>query len=290
MHEGGWRLDMIGKRGQQANLGDALEIAELSDTGRKRDHNEDRVGSDPSRGIATLADGMGGHNAGEVASRLAVETILRELPGEIDAIKGEGEPEEAYSPESLATRATIEQANRVIHGAAVSQPQYQGMGTTVIVAVFYDDRLTIAHVGDSRVYRLRNDNLEQVTRDHTLLQELVDKGFYTPEEARQSLNRNVVTRALGVEPEVKVDVVEDIALPGDIYLLCSDGLNDMIEDEAIRLTLEEFGANLDEAAERLVAQANDNGGADNVSVVLVRVSKAFPSRRGWFKRVVDWFQ
>jgi len=290
MPEGDRFILMPGRRGQQANLGDALEFAELSDTGRKRDHNEDSVGSDPERGIVTLADGMGGHNAGEVASRLAVETILRELPGGIDAIKDEGDSEEVYTPESLATRATIEQANRVIHGAAVSQPQYHGMGTTVIAAVFYDDRLTVAHVGDSRVYRLRQGALEQVTRDHTLLQELVDKGFYTPEEARHSLNRNVVTRALGVEPAVKVDVVEDICLPGDIYLLCSDGLNDMIEDEAIRLTLERFGANLERAADRLVAQANDNGGADNVSVVLVRVKKPFPSRQGWFKRVVDWFQ
>lgn len=281
---------MMGRHGPQSNLGAALEFAALSDTGRRRDHNEDRVGSDPAHGIATLADGMGGHNAGEVASRLAVDTILRELPGEIESIRGETDPEEAYSPESLATLAVIEQANRVIHGAAVSQPQYQGMGTTVIVAVFYDDRLTVAHVGDSRVYRLREGGLEQVTRDHTLLQELVDKGFYTPEEARQSLNRNVVTRALGVEPEVKVDVVEEIALPGDLYLLCSDGLNDMIEDEAIRLTLNEFGANLEEAAERLVARANDEGGADNVSVVLVKVIRPFPSRRGWFRRVVDWFQ
>lgn len=275
---------------RRANLGDALEIAALSDTGRRRDHNEDRVGSDAAHGIATLADGMGGHNAGEVASRLAVDTILRELPAEIEAIRDETDALEAFSPESLAVRTTIEQANRVIHGAAVSQPQYQGMGTTVIVTVFYDDRMSAAHVGDSRVYRFRQGTLEQITRDHTLLQELVDKGFYTPEEARQSLNRNVVTRALGVEPEIKVDVVEEVALPGDIYLLCSDGLNDMIEDDLIRLTLEEFGDNLERAAERLIAQANEHGGADNVSVVLVKVKKPFPSRRGWFRRVVDWFQ
>jgi protein phosphatase len=164
------------------------------------------------------------------------------------------------------------------------------MGTTLVVVLFHDDRLTIAHVGDSRVYRLRNGQMEQLTRDHTLLQELVDRGFYTPEEARQSLNRNIVTRALGVESGIKVELQEDIALPDDLYLLCSDGLNDMLDDEAIRLTLVEFGANLDRAAERLVDQANELGGADNISVVLVRVIKPFSSQRGWFRRFVDWFQ
>lgn len=281
---------MTGGRGRRQDLGDALEIAERTDTGRKRDHNEDCVGSDISRGIAVLADGMGGHNAGEVASGLAIESVLRDLPGCLDSLGTEDETDEAWSPESLATRAVIEESNRSIHAAASENPQYQGMGTTLVVVLFHDDQLTIAHVGDSRVYRLREGRLEQLTRDHTLLQELVDRGFYTPEEARQSLNRNIVTRALGVEAEIKVELQEDIALPGDLYLLCSDGLNDMLDDETIRLTLEEFGANLDRAAERLIELANEHGGADNISVVLVRVVKSFSSRRSWFRRFVDWFQ
>lgn len=278
-----------GGRGRP-DLGDVLAIAERTDTGCKRDHNEDCVGSDAAHGIAVLADGMGGHNAGEVASGLAIESVLRDLPGCLDSLDPEDETDEAWSPESLATRAVIEESNRIIHDAASNQPQYQGMGTTLVVVLFHDDRLTIAHVGDSRAYRLRGGQLEQLTRDHTLLQELVDRGFYTPEEARQSLNRNIVTRALGVEARVKVDLQEDVALPGDVYLLCSDGLNDMLDDETIRLTLEEFGANLDRAAERLVEQANEHGGADNISVVLVRVIKPFSSRRSWFRRFVDWFQ
>lgn len=281
---------MSSGRGRQRDLGDALEIVERTDTGRRRDHNEDCVGSDAAHGIATLADGMGGHNAGEVASGLAIESVLRDLPGCLESLDAEDGTDEAFSPESLATRAVVEESNRIIHETASNQPQYQGMGTTLVVVLFYDDRLTIAHVGDSRVYRLREAQLEQLTRDHTLLQELVDRGFYTAEEARQSLNRNIVTRALGVEAEVKADLQEDVALPGDIYLLCSDGLNDMLDDETIRLTLEEFGANLDHAAERLVEQANEQGGSDNISVVLVRVVKPFSSRRSWFRRFVDWFQ
>lgn len=281
---------MTAGRGRNRDLGEALAIAERTDTGRRRDHNEDCVGSDASHGIAALADGMGGHNAGEVASGLAIESVLRDLPGCLETLDGDDETDETYSPESLAIRAVIEESNRIIHTAASEQPQYQGMGTTLVVALFYDDRLTIAHVGDSRVYRLRDGRMEQLTRDHTLLQELVDRGFYTPEEARQSLNRNIVTRALGVEAGVKVELQEDIVLPGDIYLLCSDGLNDMLDDETIRLTLEEFGANLDQAAERLVEQANEHGGADNISVVLVRVVKPLSSRRNWFRRFVDWFQ
>lgn len=281
---------MTGGRKRRPDLSEALEIVERTDTGRRRDHNEDCVGSDAAHGIAALADGMGGHNAGEVASGLAIESILRDLPERLETlVEAEGD-DQAWSPESLVAGNVLEQSNRAIHDAATSQPQYQGMGTTVIVAVFYEDRLSIAHVGDSRVYRLRNGELEQLTRDHTLLQELVDRGFYTYEEARQSLNRNIVTRALGAEPEVKVDLQEDIALPGDLYLLCSDGLNDMLDHETIRLTLTEFGANLDEAADRLVEQANEQGGADNISVVLVRVVKSYSSRQSWFRRFVDWFQ
>ncbi|MDX1609758.1 MAG: Stp1/IreP family PP2C-type Ser/Thr phosphatase [Halofilum sp. (in: g-proteobacteria)] len=281
---------MAGGGKRRPDLSEALEIVERTDVGRRRDHNEDCVGSDAAHGIAALADGMGGHNAGEVASGMAIESVLRDLPERLDTLVEAEENGQAWAPESLVAGNVLEQSNRAIHEAASNQPQYQGMGTTVVVAVFYDDRLTIAHVGDSRVYRLRDGALEQLTRDHTLLQELVDRGFYTYEEARQSLNRNIVTRALGVEPEVKVDLQEEIALPGDLYLLCSDGLNDMLDDEVIRLTLTQFGANLDEAADRLVDRANEQGGADNISVVLVRVVKSYSSRQSWFRRIVDWFQ
>ncbi len=276
--------------GRRIDLGTVLGFAERSDTGRKRPHNEDRVATDPPHGIAVLADGMGGHKGGEIASALAVETVTRQLANRLSRAGAESGAEEAYAPESLLAHDVVNEANTIVYETARTQPQYEGMGTTLVVALFYDDRLTLAHVGDSRAYRLRGGKFEQLTRDHTLMQELIDRGFYTPEEARASLNRNIVTRALGIEESVNVDLQEEIALPNDLYLLCSDGLNDMVDDEAIRLTLDRFGDNLEDTADCLIEEANRNGGQDNVSVVLVRVLKPFPSRRGWFRRFVDWFQ
>lgn len=273
---------------RQADLSVALTMAGGSDTGRKRDHNEDRVEFDPTRGIAILADGMGGHRCGEVASALAVESILKSLTEGLDA---PGEAADGYSPEAGVARDAVEQSNTAIHQAARGEPAFEGMGTTIVVTVFRDDRVTIAHVGDSRAYRLRAGHLEQLTQDHTLMEELVQRGFYTPEEARESLNRNILTRALGVEAGITVDVMEDVVVPGDIYLLCSDGLSDMLDDEQIRATLADNGDELQCLADRLIQQANSNGGDDNVSVVLVRVKRAFPAtRESWIKRFVDWFQ
>ncbi len=280
---------MIGVAARRSDLSSVVALAARSDAGRRRSHNEDRVGTEASRGIAVLADGMGGHKGGEVASGLAVETIIQGCAERLDGV-GHDNDDAAYAPESVLTRELIEHANTIVHETARTQPQYEGMGTTVVVLLLYDDRLSIGHVGDSRAYRLRGDTLEQLTRDHTLMQELIERGFYTPEEARASLNRNIVTRALGIEDSVTVDLQEEIALPGDVYLLCSDGLNDMVDDDTIRLTLTEFGDNLGGAADRLIEVANANGGHDNVSVVLARVLKPFPSRRSWFRRFVDWFQ
>jgi len=266
-----------------------VAIAATTDTGRKRSHNEDNVGNDIDRGIAIVADGMGGHKGGATASQLAVDTALTRLSEGLDAGVGDGDAA-GFTGESVLAREAVEQSNRVIHDTAAHHPQYEGMGTTVVAAVFYEDQLTLAHVGDSRAYRLRDGRLEQLTRDHTLMQELIERGFYTPEEARASLNRNVVTRALGVEPEVQVDLQEEVALPDDLYLLCSDGLNDMLDDETIRLTLADVGDNLQDGADRLIEQANEQGGQDNVSVVLAKVLKPVSKRRSLLRRFVDWFQ
>lgn len=266
-----------------------VAIAARTDTGRKRSHNEDHVGNDIDRGIALLADGMGGHKGGATASQLAVDTVVKRIAQGLDAGVGDGDGA-GFTGESVLAREAVEQSNRVIHDTAAQNPQYEGMGTTLVAAVFYEDQLTLAHVGDSRAYRLRDGRLEQLTRDHTLMQELIERGFYTPEEAHASLNRNVVTRALGVEPEVQVDLQEEIALPGDLYLLCSDGLNDMVDDETIRLTLAHVGDNLHDGADSLIAQANEQGGHDNVSVVVVKVLQPISKRRSWLRRFVDWFQ
>lgn len=272
------------------NLKGKLEIVGRTDTGRVRSHNEDSIGEDVEIGTVVLADGMGGYKGGEVASAIAVNTILDELHKSIPPLNpGEMDPDTGYTRESLAARDSIIKANKTIHQTAQSQPQYQGMGTTVVLAIFYDNRISVAHVGDSRIYRFRDDKLTQVTVDHTLLQELVDRGFYSEEEAKQSLNKNLVTRALGIEPTVAVDVKEELALPGDIFILCSDGLNDMVDDEEIHLTIKDFGANLDEAAERLIELANKHGGKDNVSVILARPTKPFPAQKGWVDKVTDWF-
>jgi serine/threonine protein phosphatase PrpC len=159
----------------------------------------------------------------------------------------------------------------------------------VVAALFYNDRVSIAHVGDSRLYRLRSGAIEQVTLDHSLLQELVDRGFYSPEEAQRASNKNYVTRALGVEANVEVEVQQHPVSKGDIYLLCSDGLSDMVEDDDLALTVSTFGANLNSVAQHLIQLANDNGGKDNISVVMAQVLDSFPVRHGIFDRILKWF-
>ena len=266
-----------------------IEHFAITDTGKVREHNEDAIAAEMELGLLVLADGMGGYNAGEIASGIAVKTVTgmirdsveRETRGLIDAETG-------LTRQSIVLRDAIARANKIIHQTAASQPQCEGMGTTIVACLFFDNRVSIAHVGDSRLYRLRNDQLERLTMDHSLLQELVDRGFYSPEEAERSTNRNYVTRALGVEPTVSVEVREDAVHKGDIYVLCSDGLSDMVEDEDIHLTISTFSANLATAGEQLIRLSNDNGGRDNVSIVMAHVVDAFPAHRSLLERLRDW--
>jgi protein phosphatase len=272
------------------SLKDKIIIAGLTDQGLVRDHNEDSIGSEPNLGAVVLADGMGGHKGGEVASALAVDTILSALNKSLPAIDpGETDETTGYSQESMAIEKAIKEANSVIFEAARNNNQYEGMGTTVVVLVFYDNRVTIAHVGDSRLYRMREKHMEQLTRDHTLLQELVDRGLYTPEQAQKSMNKNLVTRAVGVNEHVEVDLLEDIVLTNDIYLLCSDGLTDMINDGLIEDTILNYGDSLERTAKELVHQAKEHGGKDNVSALLARPIKPFPANSAWFSRIFDLF-
>ncbi len=272
------------------DLSQVLQVASRSDSGMVRSHNEDAVYTNPGCGLAILADGMGGYNAGEVASGMATTLLGSELekafrkqaPQHVDAAG------KLYSHTAL--EAEIARANTAIYQAAQSQPQYAGMGTTLAIALFYDNMMTVAHIGDSRVYRLRGDEFLAVTRDHSLLQEQIDSGMITAEEARHSQNKNLVTRALGVDPVVEPEIRDYDTMPGDIYLLCSDGLNDMVEDEEIALTLQALSANLELAATQLVQGANDSGGRDNVSVVLLRILHEYPAARGWFARLFQWFK
>jgi protein phosphatase len=201
----------------------------------------------------------------------------------------EPDPDTGYSPQSLLVRQAIIKANAGIFNTARQEADCQGMGTTIVVGLFYEDRLTVAHVGDSRMYRLRGDTLEQITRDHSLIQELIARGICTPEEAAATTPKNLVTRALGIESTVEIDILEEQALPGDIYLLCSDGLNDMVDDEEIRLTLRKYSANLVESAWELVRLANEKGGRDNISVILVRKPERPAGFNGIYWRLLRFF-
>lgn len=262
-------------------------VASRTDTGRVRSHNEDAIGNDPQLGVVVLADGMGGYSSGEVASQIAVNTILEELQRVLPGLShGDLDPELGYTRQTMAVREAILRANHRIYQAAQQDTRHQGMGTTLVMAAFHGNQVTVAHVGDSRLYRMRDRRLEQLTTDHTLIQELVDHGYYNREEARTAQNKNLVTRALGIEPSVAVDVLEGLALPGDVYLLCSDGLNDMIDDSTIERTLLEAAPDIEAAAERLVERALNAGGRDNISVVLTRVLDTHPKDLPWYKRII----
>jgi len=272
------------------DLSSVLDVVAKTDPGVVRSNNEDAVLADAAAGIVVLADGMGGYNAGEVASGMATALLGTELAKAFatrspsDTVAGGG------SWAHAALVAEIDRANGAIHQAAQSQPQYAGMGTTLVVGVFHDNSVTVAHIGDSRLYRLRGDDFRQITRDHSLLQEQIDSGMLTPEQARHSQNKNLVTRAVGVDPAVEAEIHDHDVQPGDLWLFCSDGLNDMVEDEEIAMTLGALSANLELCAGQLIQMANDNGGRDNVSVILVKVKGEYPAARGWLSRFLAWLK
>jgi len=268
-----------------------IQFAEITDTGKVREHNEDAIGSEPDIGLMVLADGMGGYNAGEVASGIAVQTITElATEGADRESRNELDPTTGLMRQSIVLRDAIARANKIIFQTAQSQTHCEGMGTTLVCALFYDNKVSLAHVGDSRAYRLRSNKFEQLTLDHSLLQELVDRGFYSEEEAQRSTNRNYVTRALGVEPSVEVEVHEFDVLPDDVFLLCSDGLPDMVEDEDIHLTISTFNASLDVVGQQLVNLANEHGGRDNVSVMLAQVLESFAAKRSLLARITSLFR
>jgi serine/threonine protein phosphatase PrpC len=258
-----------------------LEFFSATDTGRARSNNEDSVAVDETSALVVLADGMGGYNAGEVASGMATSFIKTELGRWLS----EASDNASDTDVRRAMDICVDNANRAIFNAANSNPQYAGMGTTLVVGVFRDGRLLMGHVGDSRGYRLRAGRLQQITHDHSLLQEQIDSGLITAEQAAFSSNKNLVTRAVGVEDTVLLETHLHDVLPGDLYLLCSDGLSDMLDDESIGQLLQASDA-LSEVAAALVDAANDAGGKDNISVVLARVrGPAGPSRSWWpFRR------
>lgn len=265
-----------------------LEFSSRTDTGLIRAHNEDSIVHSEDYGLAVLADGMGGYNAGEVASGIATNIFHEAL---IEAIETKG-----WNPRGKRSKLVqstlleaVEAANEAILEAARIDPNCTGMGTTIVAALFYQDRLTIVHVGDSRAYRYRDGALEPITRDHSLLQEQIDAGLIDEDMARFATNKNLITRAVGVDQAVEPEIHDHQTLPGDIYLLCSDGLSDMLITEEIQDVLNRSDLTLDEKSDLLISKANHNGGKDNSSVILVRVhANQSAPKEGVLGRFKSW--
>lgn len=245
-----------------------LKVCGLSDVGRIREHNEDSFDVDVEGQVYVVADGMGGHRHGEVASRIAVEAISAAFQDGADL-----EIDDSLPPHLGQLKAAIEAAQGAVQSAVEEDVSLVGMGTTVVAMIVRDDSAGVAHVGDSRAYRLRDGMLQQLTKDHTWVGEQVGAGLLSEEQAKVHPLRNVVTRALGGRGGVQVDVSEVTLMPGDQYLLCSDGLTTMLSDAEIGQHL--MNADSIEGASRsLIASANEGGGLDNTTVVMVEVEAA----------------
>jgi protein phosphatase len=249
-----------------------------SDPGRARENNEDSVSYDEATSVVVLADGMGGYNAGEIASGMATAFIKSEMSRWLQEAGHAATLREVRR----AMEICVENANLSIFNAANANAAYSGMGTTLVVGVFRDDKLLLGHIGDSRCYRLRDGELQQITKDHSLLQEQIDAGLITSEQAAHSTIKNLVTRAVGVDDVVLLEINEHTVKVGDLFLLCSDGLSDMVDDPSIaRIVLTD--RDLAQKAADLIDIANSNGGRDNISVVLVQASETI-GRRGLLSR------
>ncbi len=247
-----------------------VAMAAITDIGMVREKNEDQVAIAPELGLAVLADGMGGHQAGEVASDMAIDMITRHFAESFEHCdKKNG----VLKNETSVICEAIQMANAAIFEMAHQRPECNGMGSTIVVTLFYNNRMYVGHVGDSRLYRFRKNRLEQMTDDHSVVQELLSRGLISPDEARNSAHKNLVTRALGIESDVEPDIDSQAVEENDIYLLCSDGLNDVLPDDAIEMVMLDHSRDIIEASKVLVREANDRGGPDNISVVLVKLGK-----------------
>ncbi len=258
--------------GQTAEPQKKVASAGLTDVGRKRSHNEDSYLIDDEIQLYVVADGMGGHAGGGTASKIAVETIDKELRGAWTAkdtpFRFRGPLQDSPLPEVL--RGAVEKACMAIFSTAQDDPRLHGMGTTVISLLVKDDHALFAHVGDSRAYLVRGDLIQQISEDHSLVNEQIKAGMITPEEAKHSRYKNIITRSVGFEEEVQVDVMGLVTEPGDTFVLCSDGLANLVEDDEIRELVHRHP--FAELPKRLVDLANERGGDDNITVIVVQTS------------------
>ena len=252
-----------------------------TDVGRKRSGNEDSLCVAEDLGLFLVADGMGGHAAGEVASRLAVETIQewmrKYVRGESTALVGQSLT--GASDRSNWLLSSIRRASRMIFDAAQAGKEYAGMGTTLVAALTIGDRVALAHVGDSRIYRVRDDQIVQLSKDHSYIQMQIERGIISAEDAQGSQYRHLITRALGLKESVEVDLAEHDVLAGDLLLLCSDGLSDLLEDEEMLAAIREHADDPEKACQALIDQANFKGGDDNITVLLIRAREG--KQAGW---------
>lgn len=239
----------------------SLQSWAKSDIGRKRAANEDSFYQDPDLGLFMVADGMGGHRGGDRASRIAIETASETYREEISR----GTLQES------ALKAAIIQAAKKVHQTGTTQAELKGMGTTLSAIVIAQDRALIAHIGDTRIYCWRNQVLHQLTRDHSLVNEQVEAGIMTKEEARVSSLRNIITRAIGHDENVQADYLSFPTKINDIFILCTDGLNNMLTDSEIGAIISAMPPR--EAIERLIDEANHKGGDDNISIILVKLNE-----------------
>ncbi|MBI5189202.1 MAG: Stp1/IreP family PP2C-type Ser/Thr phosphatase [Nitrospirae bacterium] len=244
-----------------------------TDVGRKREHNEDSLGVFDGLGLYLVADGMGGHAAGEVASGIAVDTVRAFIGSTAEGAVTNWPfgPDPALSPGANRLAAGIKLANMAIRAEARTNPTEKGMGTTIVAVLMDGDTAHVAHVGDSRVYVLGGGVLTRLTTDHSFVEEMVANGSLTPEQARAHPMKNLITRALGSKDEVKVDITSRPLRAGEIYLLCSDGLSGMLTDGEITRIISDNSTDMAACAETLISRANENGGLDNITAVLLRV-------------------
>lgn len=266
-----------------------LAYTAKTDTGLVRAHNEDSISINPEHGFAILADGMGGYNAGEVASKIAAVVVEESLENQLQQHSFDNPLTRSKHIQQAMTDAIL-RANISIIEAALNEPEYSGMGTTLVVTLFHHDKITVAHIGDSRAYRLRGNELVQITRDHSLLQEQIDAGLISLEQAQYSQNRNLITRALGVDYDIETEIHDHTTEAGDIYLLCSDGLSDMLVDQQIADILVTLSADLESAGNTLIQAANDHGGRDNISVILIKVLSKESTAAGLLGRFKHWIK
>lgn len=257
-----------------------FSYATQTDIGQLRQNNEDCVAVDEENGLVVLADGMGGYKAGEVASEMATSFVLTELGRWIgDTGVGTGMRELRRMLEIAITNA-----NRAIYNAAHASSDCSGMGTTLVMAVLREHRVLVAHVGDSRCYRMRGKTLVRLTHDHSLVQQQIDAGLVSADQAAHAPNKNLITRALGVEKDVEPDINEYRVDEGDLFMLCSDGLTDMLSDDRIAGLLQGKGS-IEEKSCALVSAANRQGGRDNITVALALAGPK-PAPRGFLSRLL----